>query len=172
MLNPRWHKVIGDLVENKTRTALVVMALAVGVFTFGLVGNAQVIIDREIQEGVAASNPADITLTLSAFDKDLIHAVEGPGGWRGRPDGGRASLMVYAMVDHQWLSSLDNQGRNRSGGYPWSTEHSPTPAASLERIGMVTDFAPGDAAHRAGRWAIEPLRVGVAWMMAGLPAHL
>ena len=77
MLNPRWHKILGDLVENKTRTGLVVMALALGVFTFGLVGNAQFIIDHEIADGLAAAHPADITLILSPFDEDLIRAVEG-----------------------------------------------------------------------------------------------
>ena len=37
MLTPRWHKVIRDLWSNKTKTILVVLAIAVGLFAFGSV---------------------------------------------------------------------------------------------------------------------------------------
>ncbi len=35
MLSPRWRKVVRDLWSNKTRTVLVVLAIAVGIFAFG-----------------------------------------------------------------------------------------------------------------------------------------
>ncbi len=34
---PRWAKVLADLTENKTRTLLVVLSIAVGVFAVGMV---------------------------------------------------------------------------------------------------------------------------------------
>ncbi len=37
MFSPRWQKVFRDLGSNKTRTVLVVLAIAVGIFTFGSV---------------------------------------------------------------------------------------------------------------------------------------
>ena len=39
MLNPRWRKVLRDLWGNKTRTALVVLSIAVGVFAVGMIAS-------------------------------------------------------------------------------------------------------------------------------------
>ena len=41
MLSPRWHKVLSDLWGNKTRTVLVVLSIAVGVFALGMIISAQ-----------------------------------------------------------------------------------------------------------------------------------
>lgn len=40
MLSPRWRKALRDLWLNKTRTILVILAMAIGVFGIGLVANA------------------------------------------------------------------------------------------------------------------------------------
>ena len=37
MLSPRWRKVLRDLWINKTRTLLVVLSIAVGVFDVGMI---------------------------------------------------------------------------------------------------------------------------------------
>jgi putative ABC transport system permease protein len=78
MLAPRWRKVIRDLLENRTRTALVVLSIAVGVFAFGAVGSSRVVLLRELDREYAASNPASITMLLATpFDDSLTAAVEG-----------------------------------------------------------------------------------------------
>lgn len=77
MLAPRWHKVIRDLWSYKLRTILVVMAIAVGVFAFGLLGTTQKILTRESRRNYLESNPASITMRISPFDDDLVCAVEG-----------------------------------------------------------------------------------------------
>jgi putative ABC transport system permease protein len=76
MLSPRWYKVIRDLWLYKTRTALVVLSIAVGVFAFGAIAMTQENILRELRDSYVAVNPASATLTTSQlFDEDLVDAV-------------------------------------------------------------------------------------------------
>lgn len=48
MLSPRWRKVLRDLWSNKTRTALVVLSIAIGVFAIGMITGARVIMNRDL----------------------------------------------------------------------------------------------------------------------------
>jgi len=45
-MRPRWKKVLADLWDNKLRTVLVVLSIAVGVFAVGMIAGAYVIISR------------------------------------------------------------------------------------------------------------------------------
>ena len=42
MIPPRWRKVLRDLWSNKTRTILVVLSIAVGVFAVGMIAGSRV----------------------------------------------------------------------------------------------------------------------------------
>ena len=57
MLKPRWRKVLGDLWSNKTRTLLVVLSIAVGVFAVGMIGGSSVLLSHDLQAANAATNP-------------------------------------------------------------------------------------------------------------------
>ena len=48
MLSPRWRKVLRDLWSNKTRTILVVLSIAVGVFAVGMISGSRGILRRDI----------------------------------------------------------------------------------------------------------------------------
>ena len=48
MLSIRWGKVWRDLWGNKARTLLVVLSTAVGIFAFGTVASARILINREL----------------------------------------------------------------------------------------------------------------------------
>lgn len=75
-LRPRWRKVIRDLWVNKSRTALVVLSIAVGVFAVGTILNSRTALSDSLAQTYAATNPAHATiLTLTAFDEDLIKTV-------------------------------------------------------------------------------------------------
>ena len=41
MLSSRWHKVLNDLLSNKTRTVLIVLSIAVGLFAVGTIISSQ-----------------------------------------------------------------------------------------------------------------------------------
>jgi putative ABC transport system permease protein len=75
MLSPRWRKVLGDLWSNKTRTILVVMSIAVGVFAVGMIGGARVMLAHDLAAANDASNPASAKLHTEPFDDDLVQAI-------------------------------------------------------------------------------------------------
>jgi hypothetical protein len=78
MLSPRWRKVIADLWLNKTRTILVVLSIAVGVFALGAITTSQDVLSHDMSESYAAINPASARIiTADAFDDDLVEAVRG-----------------------------------------------------------------------------------------------
>ncbi|MFO7679716.1 MAG: FtsX-like permease family protein [Chloroflexota bacterium] len=75
MLRPRWHKVLRDLWGNKVRTILVVLSIAVGVFSIGMIIGTQVMMDTDLTAGYLARNPASALLYPGAFDEDLLHGI-------------------------------------------------------------------------------------------------
>jgi len=76
LLPTRWIKVLRDMWSNKTRSVLVVLSIAVGVFAVGMTTNAGIIIRRDMNGPYLATNPASTTLYLPPFDETLARAVE------------------------------------------------------------------------------------------------
>jgi putative ABC transport system permease protein len=74
-MRPRWRKVFLDLAESKTRTALVVFSIAVGVFSIGVIAGAYAIISNDMSASYAATHPANMHLRLENFDSDLVDAI-------------------------------------------------------------------------------------------------
>src|SRR5512136_2322018 len=74
-INPRWRKILRDLWEHKARTILVVLAISVGVFAFGILASSRVVLDQNMSEEYLAINPASASLTLRPFGDSLIDAV-------------------------------------------------------------------------------------------------
>lgn len=83
MRSPRWKKVGSDLWSNMTRTALVVLSIAVGVFSVGMIAGSQEMMRRDMQSANAAINQASATFGLaepfSADLADTIRRVSGVG---------------------------------------------------------------------------------------------
>lgn len=75
MLKPRYRKIIRDLVSYKSRTLLVVLAIAVGVFAFGSVFITQEVLLKNIDIEYKTKNPSTVTLYLSDFDESLVKWV-------------------------------------------------------------------------------------------------
>jgi putative ABC transport system permease protein len=46
-MGPRWRKVLSDIWGNKTRTILVVLSIAIGVFAVGAVAHMNLIVGRD-----------------------------------------------------------------------------------------------------------------------------
>lgn len=75
-MRPRWRKVISDLLDNKVRTLLVVLSIAVGVFAIGVLAGTYVIISQDLGVTYAANNPANMEIRLDDFDQDLLQTIQ------------------------------------------------------------------------------------------------
>jgi putative ABC transport system permease protein len=71
----RWNKVLRDAWLHKARSALVVLAIAVGVASFGMILSARTAALRDMYDGYWANVPPNIILYLDTFDDDLLHVV-------------------------------------------------------------------------------------------------
>ena len=76
LLKPRWSKVFSDLWDDKTRTALVVASIAVGVFAVGMIITAFVVLSEDINTSYAAANPVNIEIWTGPFYEDLVRVIE------------------------------------------------------------------------------------------------
>jgi putative ABC transport system permease protein len=72
---PRWRKVWRDLWLHKARTALVVLAIAVGILGAGAVLDTWSLLRRATRDEFRASNPAGATLRTEAVDAALLARV-------------------------------------------------------------------------------------------------
>ena len=75
MRRPRWNKILRDVVSNRTRTVLVVISIAIGVFAFGTIFAGLIVVQRELRDAYLHTNPASGIVTTTAFDDDLVDAV-------------------------------------------------------------------------------------------------
>jgi putative ABC transport system permease protein len=74
-MKPRWRKVLHDLIDNKGRTLLVVLSIAVGVFSIGVIAGAYQIISNDMSVSYAANQPANVEMRMSDFDEDILTVV-------------------------------------------------------------------------------------------------
>jgi putative ABC transport system permease protein len=79
-LRPRWRKVLRDARLHKPRTALVVLAIAVGILGAGSVLDTWSVIRKATREEFRESNPASATLRTDSVDASSLAQV------RARPD--------------------------------------------------------------------------------------
>jgi putative ABC transport system permease protein len=101
MLRPRWRKVFADVWSNKTRTVLVVLSIAVGVFAIGAIAGANALLTREMTAAYLAVNPADISIYPDAFDDELVRTVRRIPGVADAVGGRAVSVRLQTGPD-QW----------------------------------------------------------------------
>ena len=105
MITTRWRKVWRDLATNKVRTALVVVAIAIGVMTIGAVAGARSIVLRSLAASEATVNSASATLLVSSFDDALVETVRGTPGVSDAE--GRRSLDVRVATAGDQAKTLE-----------------------------------------------------------------
>ena len=64
MLRPRWRKVLRDLFSSKTRTLLVVLSIAIGVFAVGIIVSSRTIIERDMNGGLPSALALEIAVVM------------------------------------------------------------------------------------------------------------
>jgi putative ABC transport system permease protein len=112
MMRPRWRKVFHDLTGDFSRTALVVLSIAVGVFSIGVIVGAYVIISNDMSASYAANNPMNIELRSAPFDNSLVTTVKNMRGVK-QAEGRRVfSMRTRLPGSSQWVSlnmvAIDN----------------------------------------------------------------
>ncbi|MHB8841310.1 MAG: ABC transporter permease [Candidatus Aquicultor sp.] len=76
VFRPRWYKVIRDLWGSKTRTILVVLSIAVGIFAVGMIISSQEILMHNLDKSYHSINPASALLYTAPFDNDVVRSVQ------------------------------------------------------------------------------------------------
>ncbi|TLM80178.1 MAG: FtsX-like permease family protein [Actinobacteria bacterium] len=110
MLAPRWIKVVRDLSSHRFRTALVVLSIAVGVFSVAVVMGAREVLLREFDTGYAWARAANATFNAERpFDQGLVRRVAA------RPEVADAEGRTLVPVRFR---TLDGEGNPSSG---WKT---------------------------------------------------
>lgn len=79
-MKPRWRKIFHDLLDNKARTLLVVLSIAVGVFSIGVIAGAYEIISNDMSASYAANEPANIELRMTNFDGEVLDSIQNQRG--------------------------------------------------------------------------------------------
>jgi putative ABC transport system permease protein len=75
-MNVRRTKIVRDLLVNKSRSLLVILAVAVGVAAFGLMITGRVVLEENLRTGYSGTQPAHAILSFSAFDRRLLKHVQ------------------------------------------------------------------------------------------------
>src|ERR671916_999284 len=151
MTRPRWRKVLRDVRGNKTRTFLVALSIAVGVFAVGTTAGTWVMMSRDLSADYAAIDPSSAILFTAPFDEELTRSV------RSMPDvreaEGRFSFIVRLRTGpDEWrnlrLEAIDdfddirlNRVRPERGAWP-----PPEEEVLIERAALgLTDADVGDS---------------------------
>lgn len=70
-----WRKAIRDFWQERARTALVVLAIALGISAFAAVMSSYAILTRELDRGYLETNPASAVLRVDSIDNDLVKQI-------------------------------------------------------------------------------------------------
>jgi putative ABC transport system permease protein len=101
MLRPRWHKVLSDLWGNKIRSLLVIASIAVGLIAVGMITTMRVILMEDMSAGYAAVNPANLRISLSAFDTEFVDKIQKIEGVR-QAEGVRELTLRVRTGPDEW----------------------------------------------------------------------
>ena len=129
MFGSRWHKVLNDLWGNKTRTILIVLSIAVGLFAVGTIVSSRVILSTEMERSFAAITPSSGTIrTVEHFDEAFVRSVRGVRGVQDADarraldarvlvsEGEWVNIRIFAIEDYDQMRV--NVVRPHSGAWP------------------------------------------------------
>src|SRR5579862_1086267 len=74
-LDRRWVKVLHDLWMYKSRTFIVIMAIAIGVTGIGMVSTTQIILLENYTDEYLSTNAAHATINMSSFGESLLRNI-------------------------------------------------------------------------------------------------
>jgi len=161
MLDPRWRKVLRDVWLHKSRTILVVLAIAVGILGAGAVLDTWSLLRRVTRGEYRASNPPSATLKTAAIDTALLDRIRAMPAIRdvqarrtvlgcARVQGGWRTAMLFAVDDFTAIRIgivKTEAGLWPPGDGTFVAEHSSVEFAGIA-VGDSLAIQYGDAAAR------------------------
>ena len=104
MMRPRWNKVFSDLLDNKLRTVLVVLSIAVGVLSVGVIAGGYVIISEDMGISYASNNPANIEMRMDDFENDLLTTIQNMREVEKAEGRNVFNVRVRTLDSNQWVT--------------------------------------------------------------------
>jgi putative ABC transport system permease protein len=104
-MRPRWRKVLADFWDNKSRSLMVILSIAVGIFAVGMIAGAYIIISNDMSASYASSNPANIEIWTDPFDDDFVGVIQNLPGVQTAE--GRRFVNVKAKTENEQWVGLD-----------------------------------------------------------------
>lgn len=125
----RWRKILRDLWTNKARTTLVVLSLAIGTATLGMILNTRAVMLANMNREYNASNVASASITVPAgFDEKLVETIRRMPGVAEADGRRRVDLRIetgpdeFTSLDLYAISDFDDIRLNKiqpdSGAWP------------------------------------------------------
>ena len=103
-MKPRWRKVIHDLLDNKGRTLLVVLSIAVGVFSIGVIAGAYQIIANDMSVSYSANQPANVELRMTDSDEETLEMIHNQRGVEDAEGRRVFNIRVRARGTEKWTT--------------------------------------------------------------------
>ncbi len=129
MMPPRWRKILADFLGNPTRSLLVILSIAVGLFAVGSITNTRLQSAYLMRETYASVNPANVMLITSPLSEDDLFPLR-------RLDG---------VAEAEGVRTFNLRVRNREGDWVRLNVIAP-PDYAEKRINQVLalegDFPP------------------------------
>jgi putative ABC transport system permease protein len=161
MTGPRWRKILADLMVSRSRTLLVILSIAIGVFAVGSMLTSRVVLQRGIDDAFDAANPASAVLLTESFGPDLVEQARAQAGIADAE--GRATLPVRLQTGNDWsnlhltaIADFDairiDRVHSETGAWPPATgeivlERASVGAAGAEPGDRVVIETPDGARH-------------------------
>ncbi len=83
---------------------LVVLSIAVGVFSIGVIAGTYVIISNDMSITYAANNPANIEIRMDDFDEDMLTTIRNTRGIADAEGRRVVNMRIREMESEQWTT--------------------------------------------------------------------
>lgn len=101
-MRPRWKKVLADIWGNRTRSLLVIASIMVGLLAIGIIATMYFVLTDEMRNGYAATNPANIFINTSPYNKTYLDHLNRLEGVK-RAEGSRVTSLRLESEPGKWI---------------------------------------------------------------------
>lgn len=157
-MSVRWKKILRDLTSNRSRTMLVVLSIAVGIFATGAILGARQVLLREFDRDYANSDRASITMTTSDVGQSVVTQIAK------RSDvtrvSGRRNLMCRVRQLPKAAGAVENTNEWESLELNALSDFNTQPGRIIETDAISWPPREGEIIIEAGAHALYDFKIG------------